>query len=664
LPVSLILAGVFAANCSANALTTPKAIEEIVVTAGPAPRARLEIVTGASVLRGTQLSDLARGSLGETLASQPGISSTFFGPIASRPIIRGQDGERVRVQHGGLAVVDVSSISPDHQVAQDIDTVGRIEIVRGPATLMYATGLIGGVVDIDDGRVPTSAPEGGIDGVLVGSYASNARKARAAGRVDAAVNAKLVVHADAAFSDQGDYRVKGFSGPDAEAAGILKRVPNSSADALHGGAGATVLFDTGYVGIGYGRFDSDYDSPAEPGLFAEEPGEDPAAVRLAVDQSRYELRAGLSSPNGFINRVAINASAGNYEHIEFEGDEEGTIFANEGREARIDAYHGGTNALSGVFGLQWRERDFSAIGAEAFVPPTKTKAWAPFLVEDITIGRWSAQAGARIERTRVRNSTAGVQRKFSSPAASLSAAYEVIDGVFIGAGASWSQRPPSAEELFSDGPHLATSQFEVGDPNLAEEETQHGELSLKVNRGPLTVAFNLYRSTHDGFIFAAETGAVEDGLPVFQFTAVDARFHGGEIETTLAVLDDGDWRASIDAALDLVRAKDTSNNRPLPRIPALGFRLGVDVSRSVVSGRIEIEGASQQNRLAPGETPTADFAFLNAQIALTPFGAEGARVVLQGRNLMNSKARPHTSFIKDVAPLPGRDIRLSVRQEF
>jgi iron complex outermembrane receptor protein len=639
-------------------------IEEIVVTAGPSPRARLELVAATSVLSGVALSDALRGSLGETLAGQPGVSSTFFGPVASRPIIRGYDGDRVRVQHAGLGVVDVSSISPDHQVAQDLETARRVEVVRGPGTLMYGTGLIGGVVDIDDGRVTTVAPQGGLDGLLTASYASNARNVRTAGRLDAAVNARLLIHADAALSDQGDYRVRGFSGPDSKAAGIMKRVPNSAAEAKHGGAGATVLLDNGYIGVGYGRFDSDYQSPAEPGLFAEEPGEDPAAVRLAVDQSRYELRAGLNDLGGLIDRLSLRASAGDYEHVEFEGDEQGTVFANEGREARVDAYHGARGNLSGVFGLQWRERDFSALGAEAFVPPTKTTQWAPFLVEDFASGRWSAQAGVRLERTRIKNPSAAARRAFTSPATSLSAAYEAIDGFYIGAGASWSQRPPSAEELFSDGPHLATAQFEVGDSELDEEETRHGELSFKMNRGPVTLALNVFRSTHDGFIFAAETGAVEDGLPVFQFTAVDARFHGGELEASWTLINGDDWRAALDGALEVVRAKDTLNNRTLPRIAPLGYRFGVDVSRGMASARLEVEGAADQSRIAPGETATASYAFLNAQIALTPFGADGARLVLQGRNLTNAKARPHTSFIKDDAPLPGRDIRLSVRREF
>lgn len=664
LPFSFVLLASSAVSPSVSAAEGPARIEEIIVTASPVARTRLETAQAATVLSGDRLFDALNSSLGEMLESQPGISSTFFGPIASRPIIRGFDGDRVRILSGGLGIVDVSSLSPDHQVAQDMLAVRRIEVLRGPATLLYGTGAIGGVVNIDDGRVPVVRPEGGIDGLLKAEYSTNNRAGQVGGYTDFALGSKVVVHADGSARDGKNYRAKGFSGPDAELAGIEGRVPNSGGDSQHYATGASVLFESGYVGLAYSRLSSDYGSPAEPGLFAEEPGEDPAAVRLGVDQSRYELRSEARNLNGFFQHFALKGAISDYSHTEFEGDETGTVFESNGSEVRAEGTHRSFAGLSGVLGLQWREREFSAIGAEAFVPPTQTKQYAPFIVEDYEIGALILQAGARIERTSVTNIDANVRRKFTSAAASLSATYETTPGVFLSATASWSERPPTAEELFSNGPHLATNQFEIGNPVLDEEEARHVDVSLKMKRGPVTLAAHVFRSTHRDFIFADETGAFEDGLPIFQFTAVDARFYGAELEADWTVLNDGGWVGRLDGAVDLVRARDTTADRPLPRIPPVQYRVGFDVEHGITSARLELAGAARQNRIARNETSTRSYQFLNAQIAFAPWRDQGVRFLIQGRNLTDSQARAHTSFIKDVAPLLGRDVRLSVQARF
>jgi iron complex outermembrane receptor protein len=257
-----------------------------------------------------------------------------------------------------------------------------------------------------------------------------------------------------------------------------------------------------------------------------------------------------------------------------------------------------------------------------------------------------------------------VRRSFSSAAVSGSASYEPKQGIFWGASASWSERPPTAEELFSNGPHLATNQFEVGDAALREEQTAYFDISLKVRRGPFTFAANAFRSTHKDFVFSNETGEIENGLPVFQFTGVDARFHGGEVEAEIEAINDGRWIARFDTSIDYVRAQDLTNGKPLPRTPPIHYRLGLDVERGVVATRVEFAGSAGKGRVAVGETPTDSYRYLNAQVSIGPWGAQGVRFVLQGRNLTNSRARVHTSFIKDVAPLPGRDLRLSAQASF
>jgi iron complex outermembrane receptor protein len=399
-------------------------------------------------------------------------------------------------------------------------------------------------------------------------------------------------------------------------------------------------------------------------LFAEEPGEDPAPVRLDVDKTKYDLRGELRELGGVIERLAVQGVRADYEHTEFEGEETGTVFAADGWEGRIEAFQAPVGGWTGVLGLQGKVRDFSAIGEEAFVPATRTTQWATFVIQDWQSGPWTVQAGGRFEHTRVADRAGGSRRTFRSWAGSAAVNVAVVDGAYLGASAGWSQRPPTAEELFSNGPHLATGQFEVGNPGLGEETALNLEVSARIVRGALTVSANAFRSLHDDFILPLQTGEIEDGLPVFQFSAVDARFHGAEVEVGWTFIDTVEMTGAVDASLDVVRAVDRDRRDPLPRIPPVGYRLGVGVRYLDLGARIEVQGAARQRRVAPGEATTAGHAFLNVELAWRPDAADHLRLAVQGRNLANARGLAHTSFVKDDAPLPGRDVRLMITSSF
>jgi iron complex outermembrane receptor protein len=438
--ISVLVHGSLVLSCAAYAASEPTGIEEIVVTGSPLDRSQFQLVQASTVLRGDELADAMKSSIGETLADEPGVSSTFFGPFASRPIIRGMDGDRIRVLFDGAGGVDASSVSPDHEVAGGISGAERIEILRGPATLLYGTSAVGGVVNISDGRIPDDMPAKRAEGVFTAGYATNANERSVGGHIDLSLapdkaEKGLVAHVDAATRKSGDYKIDGFAGEEAEEEGIEGVVENSGGRVSSGTGGLSYVWDKGYFGASVGHFDSLYGSPAghhhhheegeeeeEDHEEHEEHEEEHIAVRLDMKQTTFDVKGEVRELSGFISGIKTRLSVADYEHTELEGDEVGTVFSNNGTEGRVELLHKPIGNLKGAFGVHYRDRDFSAIGDEAFVPETHTRQWAGFIVETYDVGAWSFDGGLRLEDTRVINTVANVDRKFTSFAASASAA--------------------------------------------------------------------------------------------------------------------------------------------------------------------------------------------------------------------------------------------------
>lgn len=652
-------------------------IEELVVTSTLLERSLADTIQGASVLTGDALRDRVQSSLGETLRGKTGVSSTFFGPVASRPIIRGQGGDRIRVLTNGIDPVDASVTSVDHQVAINTGTTEQIEILRGPNTLLYGSNAVGGIVNVIDTRVARTQPDGAITGRGDLTYATNADAFSANAVTKGQIASGLVLSFDGSYSDQSDYEIDGFANEEAEEEGIDGFVENSAAEVYTFGGGLSYLWEDGHIGFSGGYFDSFYGVPAahehgheegeedhdeEEHEGEEHEGEEEEEESIAIDleRVRFDFDGEVRNLGTFIDKAKFRFGYGDYEHTEFESEEVGTVFLNEAWEGRLEFVHQPIGNLEGAFGLQLRNRDFEAIGDEAFVPPTETESFAAFIVEEASLGAFTLTGGLRFETVDVTSTTANTARDFNTLSGSIGATWQFENGVAFGLTTSQTERAPNAEELFSNGPHLATQQFEVGDPNLSKEKAWHTEANLKIVTDRFGGSVNLFRTEYDDYIFEQNTGLEEDELPLYQYVQVDAKFTGIEVEADVHVYQSDDVTVGLDGSVSYVRATNQATDTPLPRIPPLFYTVGAQADYQSWSARVELEGSSSASRLAPLEEATDSYTFVNAQVSWRPMSDRDVRLTLQGRNLGNTFARPHTSFIKELTPLPGRDIRFSV----
>lgn len=655
-------------------------VDEIIVTASPIGAKRFDILQGTSSLSGEALDRALSTTLGEALDKLPGLSQTAFGSGASRPIIRGQGGDRIRILSGGIGSIDASSTSPDHAPALDLATAKRVEVVRGPATLLYGNNAVGGVINVLDGRIPIAEPQDGVDGFARIGVGSNADERSLAAGIDARLDGPFVLHLDGFYRQADDYKAPGFleskilreeedheHEEEEEAKG---RVENSDLTQKGATAGLSYLGDWGFVGVSASRFDSNYGISAghsheeehehEEG---EEHGEE-GPVRIDLGQTRLDLIGEVNQPYGIFETTRVRFGWADYEHKELEGGEIGTRFLNKGWEGRVEMVQRAMGNLSGAVGVQASSRDFKAIGEEAFLPPSATDQMGVFTLQRLDLSPFALEGGVRLERQNVTAGSVDFDRDFTTLSVSAGASRQLGDGWMTGVTLSRTQRAPNAEELLSDGAHLATSTYERGDGTLGKETGLGVEATLKKTGGPVTGSVNLFLTDYDKYIYERLTGEEEDGLPVAQFSATDARFWGFEVEAETTILRNDQVTVTLDGGLDYVRATDRDNDTPLPRIPALSARAGVGFELATVAARFEGVWTAKQKRIADYELPTDDAMVFNASLDWHPVADRDITLLLELRNLTNEEVRLATSFLKDVLPQPGRDFRLSLRAGF
>ncbi|MGF1544626.1 MAG: TonB-dependent receptor [Parvularculaceae bacterium] len=665
--------------------------DEIVVTASPFERTAEQTIVGTSVLDARELADRLENTIGETLRREPGVSSTFFGQGASRPIIRGLDGDRIRVLDAGIGTIDASVTSPDHFVTVDPATAQRVEIVRGPATLLYGSSAAGGVVNVINGRIPEERPDGRVDGSLRVGGSTVDDGVETAGSFDVELGAlgdgALVFHGDGFHRDSEDFDIPGFAESEqlralqeAEGEAIPDEereqgtLNNSDFTTTGGSAGLSWVFDDGFFGVSATAVDSFYGIPG-PGEEEEgEEGEEEefvpegAGVTIDIRQRRLDLNGEVRGDFGPFEKAKIRFGYADFEQTEFEpSGEAGTVFANEGWEGRFELVtrpfeiFGGE--YNGAIGFQGVNSDFSAIGEEAFVPPTDSEEYGVFALNEWRLGGWLLELGGRYENTDREVSETGESVSFDSFSVSGGAGYAPREGWFIGVTGFRTERAPASEELFSDGPHLATAQFEIGDPSLDEEVALGVEATVRVGFERFAIAVNGFYTDYEDFIVLTPNGEVEDGLDVFEFLAEDATFRGFEAEVDAELFRYGGFDVHFDGQVDFVRAD--SDTGDLPRIPPLKGLVGIEARSPYLDLRAEFEAAAEQDRTSTFELPTDGYQTVNVSLAFRPKGESSPfEVSVSANNLNDEEIRLHTSFLKDVVPLPGRNFRIAATARF
>jgi iron complex outermembrane recepter protein len=651
---------------------------DIVVTAIYA-RSQADILAGTSVLSDQELTRELKPTLGETLSKQAGVSATSFGPNASRPVLRGFQGERVRVLSDGIGSFDVSNTSVDHAVAINPLTAERIEVLRGPSALLFGSSAIGGVVNVIDTRIPRRVPDRHIHADGIGTYGSAANERSGTGSIDVGLGQKFVAHIDASYSKTGDLKTGGFiltPALRAEAAAngltdlatLRGKLPNSAARTWTIAGGGALITDTGNLGVSVTRYDSLYGVPVR---YALDPAEEAEQVRLDVKQTRLDARGEVNPDGGFLEAVRFRGGFADYKHNEIdETGAVGTTFLNQGWEGRLELVQREKNGWKGAVGGQFFLRNLEIIGDEKFLPKSEAQQFGLFTVQSFDLGSLRAEIGGRYEHSKLsaqedaQLGTAGVSRSFNALSGSAGASVEVFTGWRIGLNGSYTQRAPSAEELFSNGPHAGTQAFEIGNPNFKKEKSTGVEATLRGTGQGYKLSASVYYSAFKDFIFDLPTGQVEDGLPVFQISQADARYHGAEIDASFELAKLGGFAINLDAVADFTNAR-IKGGGPIPRIPALRVLGGLEAQSDALDIRGEVEWVDRQNRIATFETATKGYTLVNASIAWRPFGdANGPSITLSANNIFDVTARRHASFLKDFAPLSGRDIRLSFRATF
>lgn len=682
--------------------TDPVHLEHLVVSASPLPRSQAELLSTTTVLTGRALQLRQQPTLGETLASEVGISSTAFGPGASRPIIRGLGGDRIRILENGVGTIDASVVSPDHAISVEPFLVERIEVVRGPASLLYGSSAIGGVVNVITHRIEQEAPESLVEATLEARYGSASDETGFGGVANLALlrtkPLSIVLHVDGFRRTTNDLEIPGFAESAAERARetaealehgeeppefIEGTLPNSSVESEGGAVGLSFIGERFWAGVSYQGFDTLYGVPghshghasheSEEESSMEAPAEGEAeeeseeeSVQIDLRQRRTDFQAGWRNPDAAsaLKEIRLKAGVADYRHQELEGEEIGTTFTNEGYDSRLEVLHGPVGPLEGMLGAQFAHSDFSAIGEEAFLPASETTNRALFLFEEIRQGSLTWQFGARYEHQEIEVSSLPAKRTDDAFSGSAGLVWAWAEPYAVALSLTRTERPPNAQELYADGPHIGTRQYEVGDSNLDTEESTGVEVSLRRRAGWITGSATVFLNQFDGYIFDRPTGEEEDDLPVYRFVQRDATFWGVELEGLVHLHETTAHQLDLELAGDLTQAEE-DDGAYLPRIPPMKGKVGLRWTHAAYSLGLEYLRVASQDKVAPNETTTDGYGRWNAHVTYRlPLGRAYADWFLRVTNLSNEEARVHTSFLKDLAPLSARSAHVGVRLTF
>ena len=630
----------------------PQEADVVIVTASALSSRKDAINQGVIVInRETALIKSMNGGLGETLAGQPGVRATFFGPNASRPIIRGLGEDRIRILSNGMLGIDASTISPDHSPAIDGLEAQSVEVLKGAAALRFGANAVGGVVNLIDGRLPTRLGKDGISGdVFVG--ASQRDDIKSAAGALSYVKGDFVFKIDGVRRSSGDYSIPGFAQTDA-----MRAITGDDTEGrvFNSGGEITILgASLGYVGETANIAASARDTNSEYGI----PGEE---ANIKLEQTRFDFAASqkLSGP---LALISFNATTGEYEHaeVEFSG-EVGTVFKSQGYEMRLEARSAKIGNFEGLFGGQISDKDFEAIGDEAFILPVNVKNQGIFAISNYETDKWGTQFGVRSEN--VKYSGLAGRRNFDASSSSIGGFVKPIDNLRLALTFANTRRVPTEVELFADGPHAATQSYEIGNPNLRIETAKSIELASHWESGKTHFEANIWQAKFDNFIAFGPTGDVIDDLPVFEVSQRIAELNGYEFTLNQEIGEIGSLAFAASVAIDYVRGK-YSLGENVPRMPPLSTTLGLKAKIGGLNLDANVQILEKQAKIAAFETPTKGANILNFGAAYRPAANPNWLLHFEVQNATDEEVREHTSVLKDFLPRPGRRLSLSARYSF
>ena len=674
--------------------------EVIVINASPLDKTALESAQPVNIISGDALKQLHAHSLGETLALEPGINNTHFANVAGSPIIRGLGGPRVKITQNGLDTGDVSRGSPDHAVTTETSTAKQIEVLRGPATLLYGSGAIGGVINVVDNRIP-SEPVYGLQGNANVSLSNNNDNKE--GSYDLQIgNGNWTLYTDAFIRRADDYETPSFMNDEGE---VVDHVENTFVDAEGGTVGGSYQFDDGFFGVSYQGLYQEYGIPGHAHGEEEhedEHGEEENHVEESgpyanLEQERIQLAGQWRNPFSGFNRLDFRGALTDYQHQEIEENFVSTQFENEQKEIRLIGQHKEIAGWEGAVGWQWDISDKAAFGEEAFTPNTSRRTQGLFWVVEQEFGAHHVDLGVRHERTSLSSDEQKLDT-FDATSASAGYLYHFSDHTSVSFNLSHAERAPAANEVFANGNHFATRTYELG---LAYElhEEEGGEYHIEASdtavstetSNNIDVGFhyenesfhanaNVFYNRVDDFIYDGFTGLNSEqihgdeghdehegehehgeALQVVQFSQVNAELYGYELELDWQLNDQ--W--SVHGFSDYTRAKQRDGDN-LPRIPAQ--RVGTELRYQAVSwdGSLGYTRYLEQDKTALNKTTTDAYGLLNARVNLYPdwLANYGATLYLKGENLTNQLGFVHSSFLKEDAPVTGRRFQAGVSISF
>jgi iron complex outermembrane receptor protein len=689
--------------------------ERVVVSGGEIERSETDKAQPVTILSENELKLRTEPTLGDTLATEPGVAASGYTAGSSRPVIHGQADNRVRVLNNGTELFDVSNLSPDHAPSASTLLSESIEIVHGPATILYGSGAIAGVVNVTDNLIPVEQPAESLSGEANARFDSADLERSGAMALTLSPFQHLVIHAEGSILRTDDRSIPGFAldkrirseltpeqrHNDGFGGNPFGEVPNTFVKTEDFGFGGSYVWDKGYIGASYSRFLSEYGVPDNPE--ADEPGVPPQPVHLDVRKDQYNVRSSVVDPFRWFSVANLKFVYTDYKHDEIDGETVGATFKAKGVDSRIELLHQPIGLMEGSIGSQVFYKDLSVLGEEAFLQPTETLAVAGFLFEEVKLTPVRLQLGVRIEHDSVSidssdpeltslTSPSQKDQDFLPVSGAVGALYDFAQGWQLALNLNYSQRAPTVEELFARGPHEATFQFIIGDPTLDVEINRTVDLSLRKTEGLVTGFISGFYTRYDGFIDFTPTGEFEDGLQVFIYTPKNAEFYGAEGRVDFHLLpltvtrpsEPADSKSVKDIITgaekaaeknpndlylrlqaDYVHAQDVDTGAPLPRITPFRYGISLNYEGEHWTASIEGQRVDAQNSVAQFETTTPGYTFLNASIGYKfRWGRTYNYLYARGTNLLDAEARDHLSFLKEVMPLAGRGVVVGFRTTF